>query len=113
MTPYHVQVKSTNGIPSWELYYRLPGGWRLRFEREGEVYESDHETLLKAADRAAELRSTPIDPLARWRQMEVQLHVCRERTSGKYTVLAMGKGFAEDTGLEFDTEAKAREAISK
>ena len=41
MTPYHVQVKSTNGIPSWELYYRLPGGWRLRFEREGEVYESD------------------------------------------------------------------------
>ena len=59
---HHVQVKSVNGVPSWELYLQYRDYWELRFERDGETTVSKHATVLEAANRAKELRERPSHP---------------------------------------------------
>jgi hypothetical protein len=110
LTPYHVEVRCVDGIPSWELYYQHSDHWELQFERGDKVTSSKHSTLREASNRAEELRKQPPDPLLRWRQPGTKLLVCTESGTRKYSIIACVGNSAEDTGLRFNSEVEAREA---
>lgn len=111
--PTHVDWIVVDGeIHCAELRGDQHGGYDVSLSMPDDSLVSlGHFESYAAATAAARKRVTgPADPLSRWRS-GYNLMVVRQRTTGKWNIIAAGSRGYADTGLYLETESEARELV--